>query len=75
MEWKFARTELWMTFIEAGTPVPPPFNVIPSPRNLWRAILWLCPRSDLKHFLPHEGKEVKYAAVQVKGLGFHPLSL
>ena len=57
-----------MTFIEPGTPVPPPFNVIPSPRNIWRAILWLCRRSDLKHFLPHEGKEVRYAAVQVKGL-------
>ena len=68
-----------MTFIEPGTPVPPPFNVIPSPRNVWRAILWLCRRSDLKHFLPHEGKEVRYAAVQVKGLivvgSIHPLAL
>ncbi|XP_070207798.1 short transient receptor potential channel 7-like isoform X2 [Littorina saxatilis] len=64
VEWKFARTELWMTFIEPGTPVPPPFNVIPSPRNIFRAGLWLCRRTDLKFFLPHEGKEVKYAAVQ-----------
>lgn len=70
VEWKFARTELWLTFIEPGTPVPPPFNVIPSPRNIWRAILWLCRRSDLKFFLPHEGKQVRYAAVQVSDLVF-----
>nr|KAG5692054.1 hypothetical protein BaRGS_021486 [Batillaria attramentaria] len=70
VEWKFARTELWLTFIEPGTPVPPPFNVIPSPRNLWNAILWLCRRSDLKMFLPHEGKKVRYAAVQTGSMDF-----
>ncbi|PVD35554.1 hypothetical protein C0Q70_02517 [Pomacea canaliculata] len=70
VEWKFARTELWLTFIEPGTPVPPPFNVIPSPRNIWRAILWLCRRSDLKFFLPHEGKQVRYAAVQTGSMDF-----
>ncbi|XP_060073791.1 short transient receptor potential channel 7-like [Ylistrum balloti] len=33
-EWKFVRTELWLTFIEPGCCVAPPFNVIPTPRDL-----------------------------------------
>lgn len=70
IEWKFARTELWLTFIEPGTPVPPPFNVVPSPRNIWNGLLWLCRRSELKFFLPHEGKQVRYAAVQTGSMDF-----
>ncbi|CAG5122593.1 unnamed protein product, partial [Candidula unifasciata] len=64
VEWKFIRTELWLNFIEPGTPVPPPFNIVPSPRHLWRAIMWMCRRSKFRHCLPHGGKKVRYAAVQ-----------
>ncbi|XP_035826185.1 short transient receptor potential channel 7 [Aplysia californica] len=65
VEWKFARTELWLTFIEPGTPVPPPFNIVPSPRHVWKLIMWMCRRSKFRHLLPHEGKKVRYVAVQV----------
>ncbi|KAK3106625.1 hypothetical protein FSP39_023931 [Pinctada imbricata] len=34
VEWKFARTELWMTFIEPACPVAPPFNLIPTPKSI-----------------------------------------
>ncbi|GFR64625.1 short transient receptor potential channel 3 [Elysia marginata] len=64
VEWKFARTELWLTFIEPGTPVMPPFNIVPSPRHIYRLLLWLCRRSQFRHLLPHEGKKVRYVAVQ-----------
>ncbi|XP_059175645.1 short transient receptor potential channel 7-like, partial [Physella acuta] len=64
VEWKFARTELWLAFIEPGTPVPPPFNILPSPRLLWKSIMWMCRRSKFRHLLPHEGKKVRYVAVQ-----------
>lgn len=41
-EWKFSRTELWMTFIEPGCPVAPPFNIIPSIQNICEALKKLC---------------------------------
>uniref|UniRef100_A0A8C2FGR2 Transient receptor potential cation channel, subfamily C, member 4b n=1 Tax=Cyprinus carpio TaxID=7962 RepID=A0A8C2FGR2_CYPCA len=29
IEWKFARTKLWMSYFEEGGTLPPPFNIIP----------------------------------------------
>ncbi|CAG5124987.1 unnamed protein product, partial [Candidula unifasciata] len=67
VEWKFARTELWLTFIEPGNPVPPPFNMIPSPRHLWRLVLCLCGRN----LMTEEAKKFRYASVQT-GSGPEP---
>lgn len=50
-EWKFSRTELWMTFIEPGCPVAPPFNIIPSIKNIcevWENICCICRRKQSK---------------------------
>nr|XP_056704045.1 short transient receptor potential channel 4 [Euleptes europaea] len=41
IEWKFARTKLWMSYFEEGGTLPTPFNVIPSPKSLWYLIAWL----------------------------------
>ncbi|KAM7361813.1 transient receptor potential protein-like isoform 1-T4 [Cochliomyia hominivorax] len=30
VEWKFARSQLWMSYFEDGGTVPPPFNMFPS---------------------------------------------
>ncbi|XP_033724598.1 short transient receptor potential channel 3-like [Pecten maximus] len=38
VEWKFVRTELWLTFIEPGCCVAPPFNVIPTPRDFCKLV-------------------------------------
>ncbi|XP_069993732.1 transient receptor potential protein [Penaeus vannamei] len=35
-EWKFARTTLWLSYFEDGGTVPPPFNVIPTPKGIMR---------------------------------------
>ncbi|KAG8194409.1 hypothetical protein JTE90_011020 [Oedothorax gibbosus] len=32
IEWKFARSKLWMSYFEDGSTVPPPFNVFPTPK-------------------------------------------
>nr|XP_021196624.2 transient receptor potential protein [Helicoverpa armigera] len=32
-EWKFARSNLWMSYFEDGDTVPPPFNIIPTPKH------------------------------------------
>lgn len=41
IEWKFARTKLWMSYFEEGGTLPTPFNVIPSPKSLWYLLRWL----------------------------------
>ncbi|RVE51850.1 hypothetical protein evm_003470 [Chilo suppressalis] len=38
MEWKFARSNLWMSYFEDGDTVPPPFNIIPTPKHL---VCWI----------------------------------
>ena len=32
-EWKFARTKLWISFFEAGSTLPPPFNILPTVKS------------------------------------------
>ncbi|CAL7952124.1 unnamed protein product [Xylocopa violacea] len=32
-EWKFARSHLWMSYFEDGDTVPPPFNMVPTPKT------------------------------------------
>ncbi|XP_059059484.1 transient receptor potential-gamma protein isoform X3 [Achroia grisella] len=41
VEWKFARSKLWISYFEEGGTAPPPFNVIPSPKSLVYAWRWL----------------------------------
>ncbi|KAM4796084.1 short transient receptor potential channel 4 [Rhinophrynus dorsalis] len=41
IEWKFARTKLWMSYFEEGGTLPTPFNIIPSPKSLWYLFKWV----------------------------------
>ncbi|XP_022524504.2 short transient receptor potential channel 4b [Astyanax mexicanus] len=41
IEWKFARTKLWMSYFEEGGTLPTPFNIIPSPKSIWYLITWI----------------------------------
>ncbi|XP_048851313.1 short transient receptor potential channel 5-like [Brienomyrus brachyistius] len=41
IEWKFARTKLWMSYFDEGGTLPPPFNIIPSPKSIWYLCIWL----------------------------------
>ncbi|XP_025422859.1 transient receptor potential protein isoform X1 [Sipha flava] len=38
MEWKFARSSLWISYFEDGDTVPLPFNLFPSLKNVKRMI-------------------------------------
>ncbi|XP_064481679.1 transient receptor potential-gamma protein-like isoform X2 [Ornithodoros turicata] len=40
VEWKFARCKLWMSYFEDGGTVPPPFNVIPTPKSIVYLARW-----------------------------------
>ncbi|XP_063232007.1 transient receptor potential-gamma protein [Bacillus rossius redtenbacheri] len=41
VEWKFARSKLWISYFEEGGTVPPPFNIIPTPKSAWYLVQWL----------------------------------
>ncbi|XP_077403227.1 short transient receptor potential channel 4-like [Vanacampus margaritifer] len=41
IEWKFARTKLWMSYFEEGATLPPPFNIVPSPKSVCYLVCWL----------------------------------
>ncbi|XP_072171069.1 transient-receptor-potential-like protein [Diadema setosum] len=38
-EWKFARSKLWMSYFDEGSTLPPPFNLIISPKSVVYAAL------------------------------------
>ena len=40
-EWKFARSKLWISYFEEGGTVPPPFNIIPTPKTLYYILRWI----------------------------------
>ncbi|XP_056140307.1 short transient receptor potential channel 4-like [Lampris incognitus] len=52
IEWKFARTKLWMSYFEEGGTLPSPFNIIPSPKSAWYLMCWIkrqvCKRTHSK---------------------------
>jgi hypothetical protein len=37
-EWKFARTRLWMSYFEESATLPPPFNIFPTPKLLFKML-------------------------------------
>ncbi|XP_050498133.1 transient receptor potential protein-like isoform X3 [Diabrotica virgifera virgifera] len=37
-EWKFARSRLWVNYFESGDTLPPPFNIMPSPKFITRSM-------------------------------------
>uniref|UniRef100_A0A914VMF5 Transient receptor ion channel domain-containing protein n=1 Tax=Plectus sambesii TaxID=2011161 RepID=A0A914VMF5_9BILA len=44
IEWKFARSKLWIEYFDDTATLPPPFNMIPSPKSFYYAMRWLCDR-------------------------------
>ncbi|CAG7729286.1 unnamed protein product [Allacma fusca] len=40
VEWKFARSKLWISYFEEGATVPPPFNIIPTPKTFYYMLQW-----------------------------------
>ncbi|XP_012217275.1 transient receptor potential-gamma protein isoform X3 [Linepithema humile] len=41
VEWKFARSKLWISYFEEGGTAPPPFNIIPTPKSVWYVGQWI----------------------------------
>ncbi|XP_030621350.1 short transient receptor potential channel 3 [Chanos chanos] len=53
VEWKFARSKLWLSYFDNGKTLPPPFSIVPSPKSFFQCIkklinLLRCRRRRLK---------------------------
>ncbi|XP_054846099.1 short transient receptor potential channel 3 isoform X2 [Eublepharis macularius] len=53
VEWKFARSKLWLSYFDDGKTLPPPFSIVPSPKSFFyfflRIIrLFTCRRRSLQ---------------------------
>ncbi|XP_048885749.1 short transient receptor potential channel 5-like isoform X1 [Brienomyrus brachyistius] len=53
IEWKFARTKLWMSYFDEGGTLPPPFNIVPSPKSVWYLCIWAHGRLCKRQAPPH----------------------
>ncbi|XP_015765946.1 PREDICTED: short transient receptor potential channel 5-like isoform X2 [Acropora digitifera] len=42
IQWKFSRTRMWMQYLDEGSVMPPPFNLIPPPRVVINFCRRLC---------------------------------
>ncbi|XP_040179804.1 short transient receptor potential channel 5 [Rana temporaria] len=63
IEWKFARTKLWMSYFDEGGTLPPPFNIIASPKSIWYLCKWihykLCPHKKREEELQKQHENLK----------------
>uniref|UniRef100_A0A7N6B3N2 Short transient receptor potential channel 1 n=1 Tax=Anabas testudineus TaxID=64144 RepID=A0A7N6B3N2_ANATE len=45
-EWKFARAKLWLSYFDDKCTLPPPFNILPSPKTVCYLVTsmrkWIC---------------------------------
>ncbi|MBN3277224.1 TRPC3 protein, partial [Polyodon spathula] len=53
VEWKFARSKLWLSYFDDGKTLPPPYSIVPSPKSFFYCImrvvnLFRCRRRRLK---------------------------
>ncbi|CAH2087840.1 unnamed protein product [Euphydryas editha] len=63
VEWKFARTRLWMSYFEESTTLPPPFNIFPTPKLVMK-LFGLRKKNQLKKLEEQKEKDdVRYTAV------------
>ncbi|GFO26883.1 short transient receptor potential channel 6 [Plakobranchus ocellatus] len=56
-EWKFARAKLWISFIEQGTTLPIPFNIIPTPKSILKVCRWFKACITCDNTNPDDGAE------------------
>ena len=42
IKWKFSRTQMWMQYVDKGSALPPPFNLIPAWPDVLRFFRFIC---------------------------------
>ncbi|XP_076459396.1 short transient receptor potential channel 7-like isoform X2 [Babylonia areolata] len=60
VEWKFARTKLWLNYMDEGSTLPVPFNMLPTPKSFfygWQSCKEMfCNHTDDSFQLSTKGK-------------------
>ncbi|KAK0077924.1 hypothetical protein PV326_009713 [Microctonus aethiopoides] len=62
VEWKFARTKLWMSYFEGCGTLPPPFNIFPPPKLLFK-MCGINKNDERRTSLRQKAREHKYNSV------------
>ncbi|XP_045453434.1 transient-receptor-potential-like protein [Melitaea cinxia] len=63
VEWKFARSRLWMSYFEESSTLPPPFNIFPTPKLIMK-LFGLRKKTQTKKLEEQREKDdVRYTAV------------
>ncbi|XP_057320234.1 transient-receptor-potential-like protein isoform X1 [Microplitis mediator] len=63
VEWKFARTKLWMSYFDDTGTLPPPFNIFPAPKFFLRLIGLQKKSNEYRSSGRRKAREHKYCAV------------
>jgi hypothetical protein len=74
--WKkcFSRAKLWTSYFEDGGTLPPPFNIVPSPKSICYGCRYLyrrvfgCSKTHLRN--RWQSIKVKYASNRTKNMKF-----
>ncbi|XP_064197991.1 short transient receptor potential channel 7b isoform X1 [Anguilla rostrata] len=49
VEWKYARSKLWLSYFDTGKTLPPPFSIVPSPKSFFQCLRRACSLLCCKH--------------------------
>ncbi|XP_035675453.1 short transient receptor potential channel 3-like isoform X2 [Branchiostoma floridae] len=66
VEWRFARSREMLKYIPKGRTLPPPFNLIPSPKSGWYFLKWLVLICRGQKLQKKNEKEFKHAVTKYK---------
>ncbi|XP_044175029.1 short transient receptor potential channel 5-like [Acropora millepora] len=66
IQWKFSRTRMWMQYLDEGSVMPPPFNLIPPPRVVINFCRRLCSRGCHRQGKSSTSRTEEKAAQRIK---------
>lgn len=66
MEWKFARTQIWLGYFDTGHTLPSPFNLIPTVHDVLSLVRKILKKDDIdtKHALVQRSEAARYSKLQ-----------
>lgn len=72
-EWKFARAKLWLSYFDDKCTLPPPFNIIPSPKTVCYLVTsmskWICSHTSKGRVKRQNSLKVKNKKTKKREVG------
>lgn len=70
-EWKFARAKLWLSYFDDKCTLPPPFNIVPSPKTICYMVSslskWICSHTSTGRMKRQNSLKVRCRAGHMRG--------